>query len=342
MNRSVFGILLCWMICLTGCQSESQREAAQQKREEELEENLEELFGAFAEALEEASESESGDYDFGELSPVQTVIREAEGLNDEAIRSFRTSGQADYGKMAKASDMILELFETYDEGELQPYSVDIYVILYNGACAYSMQEDVEKSLSTFKLAVQYGWDDHAHTMVDSDLENLRATEGFKEFVVQMDELAAERAAANIPDEVSFPFEFSLTDINDKPLSLADFKDKVVIVDFWGTWCPPCRAEIPSFIRLQEEFGEQGFQMIGLNYEGGNPSSDLEKVRNYVTSEGINYPCALGDDATQDQVPGFDAYPTTLFIDKTGKVRHRLVGLHQYNDLAAIVKKLLAE
>ena len=83
-------------------------------------------------------------------------------------------------------------------------------------------------------------------------------------------------------------------------------------------------------------------MIGLNYEGGSPASDMKKVKNYVSSEGINYPCALGDDATQQQVPNFNAYPTTLFIDKKGKVRHRLVGLHSYNDLSAIVKKLLTE
>ena len=76
-------------------------------------------------------------------------------------------------------------------------------------------------------------------------------------------------------------------------------------------------------------------MIGLNYEGGDTDSDTAKVKQYVTSEGINYPCALGDDATQNQVPGFNGYPTTLFIDKTGKVRHRLVGLHQYQDLSYI-------
>ena len=83
-------------------------------------------------------------------------------------------------------------------------------------------------------------------------------------------------------------------------------------------------------------------MIGLNYEGGSAISDKEKVKNYVSSEGINYPCALGDDATQQQVPDFNAYPTTLFIDKKGKVRYRLVGLHSYKDLSAIVRKLLTE
>ncbi|MCS5630099.1 MAG: TlpA family protein disulfide reductase, partial [Pirellulaceae bacterium] len=88
--------------------------------------------------------------------------------------------------------------------------------------------------------------------------------------------------------------------------------------------------------------EKGFQMIGLNYEGENSESDAEKVRRFIKSEEINYPCALGDDATAQQVPALDSYPTTLFIDKSGKVRTKLVGLHSYERLAAIVETLMAE
>ena len=332
-------------VLILGCQSEADRQAAERRqREKEAEEMMEDLFGGLAEALDEAMEEAGEDTSgFGELSPIEEVLREAEGLNNEAFQQARFgSGDVDYDKFANASDMALGLIADYDNSELTPHSGDINSILYNGACAYSMDGDVEKALTTLQLAFEYGWDDVEHTMQDSDLENLRATEAFKEFASEMAEVAARKAAENIPAEVSFPFDFKLTSIDSKPLNLEDHQGKVVIVDFWGTWCPPCRAEIPSFIKLQNEFGEQGFQMIGLNYEGGTPASDTEKVRRYVSSEGINYPCAIGDDSTQEQVPNFNAYPTTLFIDKTGKVRHRLVGLHSYADLAAIVKKLLSE
>ena len=73
------------------------------------------------------------------------------------------------------------------------------------------------------------------------MENLRATEAFKEFASEMAEVATRKAAENIPAEVSFPFDFKLTSIDSKPLNLEDHQGKVVIVDFWGTWCPPLGA-----------------------------------------------------------------------------------------------------
>ena len=329
-----FGAIFGIFVMLTGCQTEDEREAGQRRREAEAEQTLEDLFSGLAEALEEASQSD--------MSPIGKVVRQAENLSSAAFNEGQVGAETDYDKFADACDMIMELMENHERTELMPYANAIYIILYNGACAYSINNEVEQALTTFKLAVEFGWDDFEHTMNDPDLVNLRANAGFQEFVMEMEAIAERKSVENIPAEVAFPFDFSLTTIDDKPLRLADYKGKVVVVDFWGTWCPPCRAEIPSFIKLQEAFGEQGFQMIGLNYEGGSPVSDMTKVKNYVSSEGINYPCALGDDATQQQVPDFNAYPTTLFIDKTGKVRHRLVGLHSYNDLSAIVKKLLAE
>lgn len=141
----------------------------------------------------------------------------------------------------------------------------------------------------------------------------------------------------------FPFDFDLTDTTGKPLKLADFQGKVCIVDLWGTWCPPCRAEIPSFIKLQNELGSKGFQMIGLNSErAATPQGRLDLVNNFIKSQGVNYPCALVDNATLDQVPDLEGFPTTLFLDRTGKVRLRFVGLHPYEELRAAVDALLAE
>ena len=67
---------------------------------------------------------------------------------------------------------------------------------------------------------------------------------------------------------TFPFDFTLTDFSGQNISLTGFQGKVLIVDIWGTWCPPCRAEIPSFVKLQTEYGPQGLQIVGLNYEHG--------------------------------------------------------------------------
>ena len=141
---------------------------------------------------------------------------------------------------------------------------------------------------------------------------------------------------------TFPFDFNVTDVTGKQHRLADYQGKVVVVDIWGTWCPPCREEIPSFIRLQEKYGPQGFQMLGLNYEDGDPQTAMKSVTDFIAETGINYPCALGTNDIQAQVPNFEGFPTTIFIDKTGKVRRKAVGLHKYEYLEAVVTGLLAE
>ena len=90
-------------------------------------------------------------------------------------------------------------------------------------------------------------------------------------------------------------------------------------------------------------GDKGFQIIGLNYErGGSDEANLKLATDYAAKEGINYPCLMGDEATRDQVPDFQGFPTTLFIDKAGKVRMKAVGLHEYAFLEAVVNELLAE
>jgi len=141
----------------------------------------------------------------------------------------------------------------------------------------------------------------------------------------------------------FPFDFTLTDVAGQSISLASLQGKVVIVDFWGTWCPPCVAEIPSFIRLQNEYGPQGFQMVGLNVERVESDEEATKmITQFMQDKGMNYPCALAPEAVQQLVPDLRAFPTTLFIDKSGKVRAKLEGLHDYTLLESLVKVLLTE
>ncbi len=142
---------------------------------------------------------------------------------------------------------------------------------------------------------------------------------------------------------TFAFRLDATDIEGNRVSLADLKGQVVVVDVWGTWCPPCRAEVPSFVRLQAEFADQGLQIIGLNYERGRSEREnLQTVKDFIRENGVNYPCLMGDAATRDQIPNFRGFPTTLFIDRQGRVRLQAVGLHGYDYLETAVRALLAE
>lgn len=142
---------------------------------------------------------------------------------------------------------------------------------------------------------------------------------------------------------SYPFDFQLTSVEGETISKADFAGKVLVVDIWGTWCPPCRKEVPHFVELQTELADQGLQIVGINYEGTDSDNEAIDAINAFTEEmPINYPLLLGTQEVQAQVPGFRVYPTTLFIDRQGKVRRTEVGYHPKEDLKKYMEELLNE
>lgn len=259
----------------------------------------------------------------------------------EASKSDPALGYAFFKQSAKA---LREGAATYDKELPGGFTGPIF---YNEACALAKEDDVEGAMASLEEAINSGFSDFGLLGSDSDLEAVRAVDGFEDKLKAWETAAAEAAKAHAIEELAngetFPFEFTLTDIDGAEVSLADYKGKVVIVDIWGTWCPPCREEIPSFIKLQDKFGDKGFQMLGLNYErGASEEANIKLVVDYAKENGINYPCIMGDAATRAQVPDFGGFPTTMFVDKTGKVRLKAVGLHDYGYLEAIVSELLAE
>ena len=115
--------------------------------------------------------------------------------------------------------------------------------------------------------------------------------------------------------------FKLKDLHGKDLDLKASKGKVILLNFWATWCGPCREEIPSLIALQDRYKEQ-LQIIGLVVDDDDPK-EIQKV---VDSEGINYPIALADDKTRFEYGGIAALPTVFIINTDGRVVQKHVGL----------------
>jgi peroxiredoxin len=130
--------------------------------------------------------------------------------------------------------------------------------------------------------------------------------------------------------------WKLQSFDGKSVSFDDFKGKVVILDFWATWCGPCREEIPGLIDLQKKYEKQGLAVVGISLDGGG----AEVVKAFVTKVGMNYAVLLGNDKVQQAFGGIDAIPATFVIDRRGHIVKKYVGLVEKKQLEAVTKPLL--
>jgi thiol-disulfide isomerase/thioredoxin len=115
--------------------------------------------------------------------------------------------------------------------------------------------------------------------------------------------------------------WELKDVNGNLVKLSDFKGKVVVLDFWATWCPPCRAEIPHFIGLQDQYGKQGLVVIGVSVDQGGP----QVVSSFVKANKVNYPIVLGNLDVAEQYDATNGIPTTFVIDRKGNIVSKHLG-----------------
>ena len=116
-------------------------------------------------------------------------------------------------------------------------------------------------------------------------------------------------------------DFTLTDLSGKSISLSDLKGKVIFVNFWATWCGPCRHEIPDFIEFYKENKDNGAVILGVSVD-----KSANKVRDFVDDAGINYPIAMATDTmVKDYRPG-KFIPTTIIIDTKGMIQEKKVGV----------------
>ncbi len=127
-------------------------------------------------------------------------------------------------------------------------------------------------------------------------------------------------------------DWKLTDLNGKRVSLSDFHGKVVILDFWATWCMPCRIEIPHFIELQKQYGDKGLAVIGVSLDEQGP----DVVKKFVKQLSVNYPIVIGNEKVADAYGGIVAIPTTFVIDRQGRIVSQHMG---YNDKATFEKEI---
>ena len=149
-------------------------------------------------------------------------------------------------------------------------------------------------------------------------------------------LALPASPASAADKTSVAPAFKLKDLEGKSVQLSDFKGKVVVLNFWATWCPPCRAEIPDLIALQKHYAPRGVVVLGVSLDEGGPS----KVASFVKKMGINYPMVMGDQNISSAYGGIEVVPTTFIIDRKGNVISALQGATDLAGFEAEIKPAL--
>jgi peroxiredoxin len=117
-------------------------------------------------------------------------------------------------------------------------------------------------------------------------------------------------------------DFELKDVDGKVHHLSEYKGKVVVLNFWATWCPPCRKEIPDFIEMSKQYEAQGVQFIGVAMD----DEGLDKVKPWVASHNIPYPIFLSDGKVGPAYGEMSSIPVTYFIDRKGMIRQTYIGM----------------
>ncbi len=132
-------------------------------------------------------------------------------------------------------------------------------------------------------------------------------------------------------------DFALRDLAGHSASLADYRGKAVLINFWATWCAPCRVEMPWFIALQQKYSAQGFVILGID---SDYPEDVPKVPGFAKKMGLNYPVLYGNQQTATKYGCCDYLPMSYYIDRAGIVRFATVGLGDRNTLESYVQELL--
>jgi peroxiredoxin len=132
-------------------------------------------------------------------------------------------------------------------------------------------------------------------------------------------------------------DFSLQSLEGQTIRLSDFRGKAVVLNFWATWCEPCKIETPWFVELQKQYGPDGLQVIGIAADEGDSKDDVAK---FTRSMGVNYPVLLGKEAVVNSYGGVQFLPETIYIGRDGKVIEKVFGLKGKGEIEDYIKRAL--
>lgn len=276
------------------------------------------------------------------LAKANTLKRQADKDSDAAKRS-----QADalYDQACAAYARALKVLPQVEGAPPAAVTEVRRIVHYNTCCARAGQGRRGEALDALAKALEAGYDDFTRIAEDADLDPLRSEPRFVQLIERVQAALAKQAREagnrNLSKEALFAYDLKIETLAGETFSLKAMRGKVVIIDYWGTWCPPCRQEIPHFVKLKEEFGDR-LEILGMTWERGKSGDEVvAAVKRFAEKLGINYHLALVTDQRliSGKVPNFKGYPTTLFFDKQGRVRAKEVGYRDYGTLHEMLHAL---
>src|SRR5215471_7068193 len=131
--------------------------------------------------------------------------------------------------------------------------------------------------------------------------------------------------------------FSVKDLQGRIVSSADLRGKVVLIDFWATWCQPCKKEMPGYQKLADEYGSRGFVVIGFKFDN---MPDIEDPAHFAKGIGVHYPLAVATEDVKQKFGGIEGLPTTMLYDRHGVLRTKVVGFEYTDNIESALKPLL--
>ena len=143
-------------------------------------------------------------------------------------------------------------------------------------------------------------------------------------------IAAGEIGSHLPD-------FSVRDLQGRELSSADLRGKVVLIDFWATWCQPCKKEMPGYQKLLDNYGSHGFAVIGFKFD---VMMDTENPVQFAKKIGVKYPLAVATEDIKQKFGGIPGLPTTMLYDRQGILRKKVIGFEYIDNFSLALKPLL--
>lgn len=193
------------------------------------------------------------------------------------------------------------------------------------------QTQADEGQQSPKTEIVENQEKEADTRVPVEVKDIPVAESDEGLKSQPEPKPAESCSNPAPD-------FTLRSVDGGKVSLSDYEGKVVLLDFWATWCRPCRMAIPDLISLQKEYGDDDFVIIGISLDR-QPAI----VPRFVEQTGINYPVVYGfGESIAADYGNVASIPTAFIIDRNGCINKRLVGLHPKNELKKYIAPLLRE